>query len=93
VSVAVLLGTLIVSLLDNLFLLTEWVNGCQQFIAMYDSGCQISSNRVYVPAHRSTMRQINMIPHAVSTPKYHAADKHDTPPSHFKLTPGQPALL
>jgi len=21
-----------------------------------------------------------------STPKYHAADKHDTPPSHFKLT-------
>jgi len=28
-----------------------------------------------------------------STPKYHAADKHDTPPSHFKLTLGQPALL
>jgi len=27
-----------------------------------------------------------------STPKYHAADKHDTPPSHFKLTLGQPAL-
>jgi len=28
-----------------------------------------------------------------STPTYHAADKHDTPPSHFKLTPGQPVLL
>jgi len=28
-----------------------------------------------------------------STPKYHDADKHDTPPSHFKLTLGQPALL
>jgi len=28
-----------------------------------------------------------------STPKYHAADKHDTPSSHFKLTLGQPALL
>jgi len=25
--------------------------------------------------------------------KVHAADKHDTPPSHFKLTLGQPALL
>jgi len=28
-----------------------------------------------------------------STPKYHVADKHDTIPSHFKLTLGQPALL
>jgi len=27
------------------------------------------------------------------TPKYHAADKNDTPPSHFKLTLGQSALL
>jgi len=26
-------------------------------------------------------------------PKYHAADKHDTLPSHIKLTLGQPALL
>jgi len=25
-----------------------------------------------------------------STPKYHIADKHDTLPSHFKLTQGQP---
>jgi len=25
--------------------------------------------------------------------KYHATDKHDTPPSHFKLTLGQPALF
>jgi len=24
---------------------------------------------------------------------YHAADEHDTTPSHFKLTLGQPALL
>jgi len=28
-----------------------------------------------------------------STQKYHAADKHDTRLSHFKLTLGQPALL
>jgi len=28
-----------------------------------------------------------------STPKYHAEDKHDTPPSHFKLTLGKPPLL
>jgi len=28
-----------------------------------------------------------------STPKYHAADKHDTPPSHFKLAHSQPAAL
>jgi len=27
-----------------------------------------------------------------STPKYHVADKHDNPPSHFKLTLGQPVL-
>jgi len=31
--------------------------------------------------------------HAASTPKYHAADKHDIPPSQFILTPGQPVLL
>jgi len=28
-----------------------------------------------------------------STPKSHAADKHDTQTSHFKQTLGQPALL
>jgi len=28
-----------------------------------------------------------------STPKYHAADIYDTPPSHFKLTLGQQAPL
>jgi len=28
-----------------------------------------------------------------STLKYHAADKYDTPPSHFKLTLGQSALF
>jgi len=28
-----------------------------------------------------------------STPKYYAADKHDTPPSHFKPTLGQSVLL
>jgi len=41
----------------------------QQFIAMYDSGCQIFCNwsrlkpRFKIPAHRSTIPQINMIPH------------------------------
>jgi len=30
---------------------------------------------------------------SASTPKYHATDNHDTPPSHFKMTLGQPALL
>jgi len=30
---------------------------------------------------------------SASTLKYHAADIHDTPPSHIKLTLGQPALL
>jgi len=43
----------------------------QQFRAMYDSSCQICCNwsrlePVYVPAHRSTKPQINMIPHAVT---------------------------
>jgi len=43
----------------------------QQFIAMYDSGCQIFCNwsrlkpGFKVPAHRSTMPQINMILHPV----------------------------
>jgi len=57
----------------------------QQFIAtcMYHSGCQICCNwsrlkpDFIVPAQWSTMSQINMIPS----------------PGHFKLTPGQPALL
>jgi len=56
----------------------------QQIIAMYDSGCQICCNCMiqtqagfYVPAHRSNMPQINMIP----------------PPTYFKLTLGQPALF
>jgi len=39
----------------------------QQFIAMYDSGCQICCN------------------YSRLKPKYHAAIKHDTLPSHFKL--------
>jgi len=43
----------------------------QQFIAIYDSGCQIYCNwsrlktRFKVPAHRSTMPQINMIPQSL----------------------------
>jgi len=43
----------------------------KQFIAMYDSGCQICCNwsrlkpDFKVPAHRSTMPQINMIPHPI----------------------------
>jgi len=47
----------------------------QQFIAMYDSGCQICCNW------------------CSRTLKYHAADKHDIPLGHFKLTLEQPALL
>jgi len=44
----------------------------QQFRAMYDSGCQICCNwsrrtlDFELPAHRSAMPQINMIPHPVS---------------------------
>jgi len=48
----------------------------QQFIAMYDIGCQVCCNWS-----------------SASTPMYHTADKHDTPPSHFILTPGQPDLF
>jgi len=54
----------------------------QQFRAMYDSGCQICFNWCRLkPGFQ-----------CANTPKYHAADKHDTPPSHIKLTLGQPAL-
>jgi len=69
------------------FLMSERVIGFnviyQQFRAMYNSGCQTCCywSRLKpgfnVLTHRSTMPQINMIPH----------------PSHFKLTLGQPALL
>jgi len=52
----------------------------QQFRAMYDSGCQICCNW-------------SRLKPGFNTPKYHAADKHDTPPSHIKLTLGEPALL
>jgi len=44
----------------------------QQFVAMYDSGCQICCNwsrlkpGINVPVHQSTMPQINMIPHPVT---------------------------
>jgi len=55
----------------------------QQFRAMYDSGCQICCNRSRLKPGYS---RVNIL-------KYHAANKHDTPPSHFKLTLGQPALL
>jgi len=37
----------------------------QQFKAMYNSGCQICCNWSR-PSHRSTMPQINMIPHPVT---------------------------
>jgi len=50
----------------------------QQFITMYDIGCQICCNWSRLE---------------VSAPKYHAGDKHDIPPDHFKLTVGQSALL
>jgi len=55
----------------------------QQFTALYDSGCQTCCNWSRLkPGFKDA-----------STPKYHAADKHDTPPSHFKLTLVQPALF
>jgi len=44
----------------------------QQFITMYDSGCQIYCNwsrfkpDFMVPARRGTMPQIKMIPHPVT---------------------------
>jgi len=44
----------------------------QQFTAMYDSGCQICCNwcrlkpGFNVSVHRSTMPQLNMIPHPVT---------------------------
>jgi len=31
--------------------------------------------------------------YGASIPKYYVADKHNTPPSDYKLTLGQPALL
>jgi len=31
--------------------------------------------------------------YCATTPKYHAADNHDTPSSHFKLTLCQPGLF
>jgi len=30
---------------------------------------------------------------SANTPKYHTADKHDSPFCHFKVTSGQPVLL
>jgi len=74
-------------LIKNIDRLGEWVVGFnvvyQLFRAMYDSGCQICGNwsrlkpDFKVPAHRSTMPQINMIPHPVT----------------LNLKLGQPALL
>jgi len=63
--------------------LSEQVNFVyQRFIAMYDRSCQICCKwsrwlGFKVPAHRSNMPQINMIPHPVT----------------LKLTLSQPALL
>jgi len=51
----------------------------QQFIAKHNSVCQIYCTGLV------SSRGFNL---CSSTPKYHAADKHDTPPSHFKLTLG-----
>jgi len=55
---------------------SEWVNVFnvvyQQFISMYESACQICCNRsrlesgFNLPAHRTTMPQINMIPYPVT---------------------------
>jgi len=57
----------------------------QQFRAMYDSGCQICCNwsrlkpGFTVPAHRSTMPQINMIPHPVTLNWHQAYQPCSTP--------------
>jgi len=55
----------------------------QQFTAMYDRGLSVLLWLVHTQAGFQ----------GASTSKYHAADKQDTPTSHFKLTMGQPALL
>jgi len=51
-------------------------------LAMFDSGCQICCKW-------SRLKPDFKVP----APKNHVADINDTPPSHFKLTMGQPALL
>jgi len=60
---------------------SEWVceRMYQWFIVMYFSGGQICNWSRFNPGFKVL--------------KYHVADKHDTPPSHFKLTLGQLALL
>jgi len=58
------------------------VNGFEQFIAMYNSGCHICCKWF---RHKSGFK-------CASTPKYHATDKHD-PPSQFKPTLWQSAQL
>jgi len=69
----------------------------QQFIAMYNSGCQISCNWSRLKlgfkllAHQITIPQINMIPHPITLTDTagstrHAKDKHDTPPSTSTLS-------
>jgi len=45
----------------------------QQFIALYNSGCQIFCNYMYNP---NSSRGLS-----ISTPKYHATDKTDTGPT------------
>jgi len=52
----------------------------QQFIAMYHSGCQICCNW-------------SRLKWGFKLLAHQSTDKHNTPPSHFKWTLGQPALL
>jgi len=52
---------------------------------MYASGYQICCNW--------SRLKLSLMGQHTEAPKYHAADKHDTPLSHFKLTLGQPVLL
>jgi len=47
----------------------------QEFIAMYDSGCQIFCNW--------SRLKLGFFLKEASTPTYHAAYKHDTPPNHL----------
>jgi len=66
----------------------KWMNTFkvvyQWFIAMYDTDCQILCNRSKInPGFKVS----------INAPMNHAADKHDTPPSHFIQTLCQSALL
>jgi len=78
----------------QIYCIDMYDSGCQIYcIDMYDSGCQIYCTDMYDSGCQIYCNWSRLQPDlCVSTPKYHAADKHDTLPSQFKLTLGQPAL-